>query len=200
MATTSEVSAMRRALGLAVTPGVPTGPNPRVGCVLLGPDGAVLAEGYHRGAGTAHAEVDALSRAGAAARGATAVVTLEHCDHTGRTGPCSLALLDAGVARVVYGQADPNPVAAGGAARLRTAGVDVEGGLLADQAAAVNEAWTVAVSRGRPYVTWKTATTLDGRTAAADGTSGWITGPAARGDVHRLRSEVDAVADGRRSD
>jgi diaminohydroxyphosphoribosylaminopyrimidine deaminase/5-amino-6-(5-phosphoribosylamino)uracil reductase len=196
MASATEVAAMRRALALATTPGVPTGPNPRVGCVLLGPDGSVVAEGYHRGSGTLHAEVDALARAGAAARASTAVVTLEPCDHTGRTGPCSVALVEAGVRRVVFAQADPNPVAAGGAARLRAAGVDVEGGVLADEAATVNEEWTVVVTAGRPFVTWKTATSLDGRSAAADGSSRWITGPTARADVHRWRALVDAVVVG----
>src|SRR5687767_5427620 len=136
--TTSEAErrAMRRALQLATTPGVPLGPNPRVGCVLLDPDGTTLAEGFHRGAGAPHAEVDALSAAGEAARGSTAVVTLEPCNHTGRTGPCSEALVAAGVRRVVYAQADPNPAARGGADRLRDAGIEVDGGLLAGEAAA----------------------------------------------------------------
>jgi diaminohydroxyphosphoribosylaminopyrimidine deaminase/5-amino-6-(5-phosphoribosylamino)uracil reductase len=191
-----ELAAMRRALELAATPGVPLGPNPRVGCVLLARDGAVVAEGHHRGAGTAHAEVDALAAAGARARGATAVVTLEPCDHTGRTGPCSEALLAAGVARVVVAQLDPNPVAAGGAQRLRAAGVEVETGVLADEAAALNEAWTFAVTHGRPWVTWKAASTLDGRIAAADGTSRWITSAPARAEVHELRAAVDAVVVG----
>lgn len=191
-----ELAAMRRALELAATPGVPLGPNPRVGCVLLAPDGAVVAEGFHRGAGTPHAEVIALSRAGEAARGATAVVTLEPCDHTGRTGPCSRALLDAGVARVVVAQLDPNPVAAGGAQRLRAAGVEVEVGVLADEAARLNEAWTFAVTHGRPFVIWKAAATLDGRIAAADGTSRWITSAEARAEVHDLRAAVGAVVVG----
>jgi diaminohydroxyphosphoribosylaminopyrimidine deaminase / 5-amino-6-(5-phosphoribosylamino)uracil reductase len=190
---TIETDAMRRALALAATPGVPLGPNPRVGCVLLAPDGSLVGEGHHRGAGTPHAEIDALARAGARARGATAVVTLEPCDHTGRTGPCSRALLDAGVARVVFAQADPNPLAAGGADTLRAGGVEVEGGLLAAEAAALNEAWTFAVTHGRPFVTWKAAATLDGRIAAADGSSRWITSAAARAEVHELRSAVDAV-------
>jgi diaminohydroxyphosphoribosylaminopyrimidine deaminase/5-amino-6-(5-phosphoribosylamino)uracil reductase len=184
---------MRRALVLAVTEGVPRGPNPRVGCVLLDAEGRTIAEGYHRGAGTAHAEVAALAVAGAAARGATAVVSLEPCDHTGRTGPCSTALIQAGVARVVFGQVDPNPLAAGGERRLSAAGVEVVGGVLAEQAAAVNEAWTFAISHRRPMVTWKVASTLDGRIAAADGSSRWITGPEARAQVHALRAEVDAV-------
>lgn len=192
----AEVEAMHRALELAATQGVPLGPNPRVGCVLLGPDGAPIAEGYHRGAGTAHAEAAALAAAGPAAAGATAVVTLEPCNHTGRTGPCAQALIGAGVARVVYGQADPNPLAAGGAAALAEAGVAVVGGLLADEAAALNEAWAFAVTQGRPMVTWKVATTLDGRVAAADGSARWITGPQARAEVHALRSRVGAVVVG----
>ena len=196
MASSTETGAMRRALALAATPGVPLGPNPRVGCVLLAPDGTLVAEGFHRGAGSPHAEVAALAAAGDAARGSTAVVTLEPCAHTGRTGPCADALLAAGVARVVFAQADPNPVAAGGAARLRAAGVDVEAGLLADEAASLNEVWTFAVTRGRPFVTWKTATTLDGRVGAPDGSSRWITSPQARAEVHALRALVDAVVVG----
>ncbi len=192
----SETDAMRRALVVAASPDAPLGPNPRVGCVLLAPDGTVLAEGHHRGAGTPHAEIDALARAGAAARGATAVVSLEPCNHTGRTGPCARALITAGVVRVVYAQADPNPVAAGGAETLRTAGLDVEGGLLADEAAVLNPAWTFAVTHGRPFVTWKAASTLDGRIAAADGTSRWITSAAARAEVHELRAAVDAIVVG----
>ena len=193
---TTETDAMRRALGLAASLGVPHGPNPRVGCVLLDTDGAIVADGRHRGIGTAHAEVDALRQAGDAARGGTAVVTLEPCNHTGRTGPCADALVAAGVARVVFAQTDPNPVAAGGAATLRAAGVEVEGGLLADEAEALNVAWTFAVTHGRPFVTWKAAATLDGRIAAADGTSRWITSELARAEVHELRAEVDAVVVG----
>lgn len=192
----AERRAMTRALELARTPGVPLGPNPRVGCVLLGPDGVVVAEGYHRGAGTPHAEADALARAGAAARGTTAVVTLEPCDHTGRTGPCSRALVDAGVARVVLAQPDPNPDAAGGTATLLAAGVDVEAGLLAAEAEHVNRAWTFALAHHRPLVTWKLAATLDGRSAAADGTSRWISSSAARLDTHRLRAEADVILAG----
>jgi diaminohydroxyphosphoribosylaminopyrimidine deaminase/5-amino-6-(5-phosphoribosylamino)uracil reductase len=191
-----ELAAMRRALALAATPGVPLGPNPRVGCVLLAPDGSVLAEGFHRGAGAPHAEVDALSRAGADAEGATAVVTLEPCNHSGRTGPCSEALLSAGVSRVVFAQADVNPVAVGGADRLRAGGVVVEGGLLADDARALNRAWTFAIDHGRPFVTWKLAASLDGRSAAADGTSRWISSTAARRDTHLLRSLCDAIVVG----
>ena len=194
----AEQRAMRRALELAGTSGVPLGPNPRVGCVLLDPDGSEVAEGYHRGAGTAHAEAAALAQlreagAGDAARGTTAVVTLEPCNHTGRTGPCSQALIEAGVARVVFAQPDPNPVARGGEDALRAAGVDVAFGLLERDARALNRAWTFAMEHGRPFVTWKLAATLDGRSAAADGSSRWITGEPARRDVHRLRAECDAI-------
>ncbi|MBI1377459.1 MAG: bifunctional diaminohydroxyphosphoribosylaminopyrimidine deaminase/5-amino-6-(5-phosphoribosylamino)uracil reductase RibD [Frankiales bacterium] len=194
-----ERAALARAVELAATPGVPHGPNPRVGAVLLAPDGTVVAEGFHRGAGTPHAEADALARAGDRAAGTTAVVTLEPCNHTGRTGPCAQALVAAGVARVVFAQSDPNPVAAGGARTLAAAGVDVASGAqavgaeLLAAAEALNEAWTFAMRHGRPFVTWKAAATLDGRIAAADGTSRWITSSPARADVHALRAQVDAV-------
>ncbi|PTT16001.1 bifunctional diaminohydroxyphosphoribosylaminopyrimidine deaminase/5-amino-6-(5-phosphoribosylamino)uracil reductase RibD, partial [Microbacterium sp. HMWF026] len=183
MASAVEIDAMRRALQLARRG--PRGLNPQVGAVILSPDGDVLAEGYHRGAGTAHAEVDALSQlAPGAARGATAVVTLEPCNHTGRTGPCALALIEAGVARVVYALDDPTDAASGGAARLRAAGVDVESGAEAAAAAEVVHDWVHLQRAGRPRVTVKWAQSLDGRAAADDGTSQWITGPAARRDVH----------------
>ncbi|HEU5037171.1 MAG TPA: bifunctional diaminohydroxyphosphoribosylaminopyrimidine deaminase/5-amino-6-(5-phosphoribosylamino)uracil reductase RibD [Nocardioides sp.] len=189
----AEQAAMRRALELAATPGVPLGPNPRVGCVLLDEHGVTVAEGRHRGAGTPHAEADALARAGDRARGATAVVTLEPCNHQGRTGPCAPALVEAGVRRVVFAQADPNPEAAGGAETLRAAGVDVESGLLADESGLLNRSWTFGIRHGRPFVTWKFATTLDGRSAAADGTSRWVSSPAARLDTHRLRAACDVM-------
>jgi diaminohydroxyphosphoribosylaminopyrimidine deaminase / 5-amino-6-(5-phosphoribosylamino)uracil reductase len=188
-----ERAAMKRALMIAATPGVPRGPNPRVGCVIMDPAGFFLAEGYHQGAGFPHAEANALRAVGDQARGATAVVTLEPCAHWGRTGPCTQALIAGGIRRVVYAQADVNPVAAGGAAALRAAGVDVEGELLGDEAAELNPFWTFAMTQGRPYVTWKLAASLDGRSAAADGTSRWITAPQARADVHRLRAECDVV-------
>lgn len=191
--TEAERGAMRRALALAVTPGVPVGPNPRVGCVLLDDQGTVLAEGFHRGAGTPHAEAHALAEAGESARGATAVVTLEPCNHTGRTGPCAEALIRAGVRRVVYAQPDANPVAVGGAGRLRSAGIEVEGGLMIEDAQEINRAWTFAIARRRPFVTWKFATTLDGRSAAADGTSRWVSSRAARLDTHRLRALCDTM-------
>ena len=189
----NEIQAMRRAIALAATPGVPLWPNPRVGCVLLTPDGTVIAEGHHRGAGTPHAEADALNRAGDSARGATAIVTLEPCNHTGRTGPCAQRLIDAGVERVVYAQSDPNPIASGGAETLRAAGIEVESGLLAEESRAVNRVWSRATEVQRPFVTWKFATTLDGRSAAADGSSRWVSNTAARRDTHRLRAECDVI-------
>jgi diaminohydroxyphosphoribosylaminopyrimidine deaminase/5-amino-6-(5-phosphoribosylamino)uracil reductase len=192
--TQTEQAAMRRALVLASTPGVPMVPGVRrVGCVLLSDDGSTVAEGWHRGAGTAHAEADALAQAGEAARGTTAVVTLEPCNHTGRTAPCAPALIGAGVRRVVFAEPDPNPVAAGGAETLRAAGIEVECGLLLAEAQALTRVWTLAVERGRPFVTWKFATTLDGRSAAADGTSRWVSGRAARLDTHRLRALCDVM-------
>jgi len=189
----TERQAMRRALDIAATPGVPLGPNPRVGCVLLAGDGSVVAEGFHRGAGTPHAEAAALAEAGDAARGTTAVVTLEPCNHTGRTGPCARALVEAGVRRVVVAQRDPNPLARGGTETLEAAGVDVVHGVMTDEARHLNRAWTFAVEHGRPFVTWKLATTLDGRSAATDGTSRWISSLAARRDTHRLRGECDVM-------
>lgn len=195
MASTAEHDAMRRALAIARKG--PRGVNPQVGAVLLAPDGRVLAEGWHRGAGTPHAEVDALSKLSPAdARGATAVVTLEPCNHTGRTGPCSEALIAAGVARVVYSISDPGDHSSGGAERLRAAGVQVEAGLLAEEAEQLLESWLTVQRLGRPHVTVKWAQSLDGRAAAADGTSRWITGPAARADVHRRRAASDAIIAG----
>ncbi|MGD8194249.1 bifunctional diaminohydroxyphosphoribosylaminopyrimidine deaminase/5-amino-6-(5-phosphoribosylamino)uracil reductase RibD [Herbiconiux sp. P18] len=196
----AESAAMRRALSLALG-GPRHGVNPQVGCVLLDADGTVLAEGRHEGAGTPHAEVAALtalagSHGASAARGATAVVTLEPCDHQGRTGPCSTALIEAGVSRVVYAVADPGVASAGGGERMRAAGIEVVSGI---EAPAVEEAirpWLTAMRLQRPFVTVKWAASLDGRAAAEDGTSQWITGPAARADVHLRRSEADAIVVG----
>ncbi len=185
--------AMREALALAQAPDAPYGANPRVGCVIVDEHGVVVGRGHHRGAGTPHAEVDALRDAGDRAAGATAVVTLEPCRHTGRTGPCVTALIDAGVSRVVFAQADPTAEAGGGAQVLRDAGVAVAGGLLADEATAVNEAWTFAVTHGRPLVTWKCAVSLDGRVADAQGGPTAITSAPARRAVHELRSQVGAI-------
>lgn len=191
-----ELAAMRRAISLAALGLGSTSPNPVVGCVIVDASGETVGEGYHQHAGGPHAEVHALRAAGAQARGATALVTLEPCNHTGRTGPCAQALIDAGIARVVYAVGDQNPAATGGAQRLRTAGVDVRAGLLEDEAAEGNAAWLTSVRLGRPHITWKYAATLDGRIAAADGSSRWITSAEARADVHRLRAECDAVVVG----
>ncbi|KTS90883.1 DeoR faimly transcriptional regulator [Microbacterium testaceum] len=195
MASAVEIDAMRRALQLARRG--PRGLNPQVGAVILSPTGEILAEGYHRGAGTPHAEVDALSQlAPGTARGATAVVTLEPCNHTGRTGPCAVALIDAGVGRVVFALDDPTAAAAGGADRLRAAGVDVERGVEKDAAEELVHDWVALQRTGRPHVTVKWAQSLDGRAAADDGTSQWVTGPAARRDVHSRRAAADAIVAG----
>jgi diaminohydroxyphosphoribosylaminopyrimidine deaminase/5-amino-6-(5-phosphoribosylamino)uracil reductase len=196
MARVSTDEAMERAIGLAARGLGSTSPNPVVGCVLLDAAGQIVGEGFHAYAGGPHAEIVAMAQAGERARGGTAVVTLEPCNHTGRTGPCTTALIQAGVARVVVGVPDPNPAAAGGAAALREAGIAVEMGVREAAAEAGNIAWLTSVRRGWPYVIWKYAATLDGRSAAADGTSMWITSEAARMDVHALRGRVDAVIAG----
>lgn len=188
-------AALRHALDLARR-GPVVGGNPQVGCVLIDEAGEVVAEGWHRGAGTPHAEVDALARLAEASRpsaGLTAVVTLEPCDHTGRTGPCSEALIAAGVSRVVFAVSDPGPDSGGGAERLRAAGVEVIGGVLAEEVELALHEWLTAVRRGRPWITVKWASTLDGRAAADDGTSQWITGAAARQRVHEQRAANDAI-------
>lgn len=186
--------AMRRALALAAR-GPAVGDNPQVGCVLLDDTGAIVSEGWHLGVGTAHAEVDALSKV-ADARGLTAVVSLEPCNHTGRTGPCALALIEAGVARVVFAVADPGDRAGGGGDRLRDAGIAVEQGVLSHEAEELLHPWLTSARLGRPFVTVKWASSLDGRAAAADGTSRWITGDAARRRVHEQRALHDAIAVG----
>ncbi|MGY1830413.1 bifunctional diaminohydroxyphosphoribosylaminopyrimidine deaminase/5-amino-6-(5-phosphoribosylamino)uracil reductase RibD [Geodermatophilus sp. SYSU D01180] len=184
--------ARARALGESVLG--TTSPNPPVGAVVLDAGGAVVGEGATSPPGGPHAEVHALRRAGEHARGGTAVVTLEPCAHTGRTGPCADALLAAGIARVVVAVPEPTGLAGGGAERLRAAGVDVEVGV--EQQAAEEgalAAWLTGARAGRPHVVWKVGTTLDGRVAAADGTSRWITGETARAAVHALRARCDAV-------
>lgn len=192
-----EADAMRRAIELSRR-GPAHGPNPRVGCVILDASGRVIAEGWHRGRGTAHAEVRALDALSdrALAAGATAIVTLEPCNHTGSTGPCSEALIAAGIDRVVYAVADPGASSSGGAQRLRAAGIQVEEGVLGDEAAENIRPWLTAMRRGTPFVTVKWASSLDGRVAAADGSSRWITGAAARADVHRRRAESGAIVVG----
>lgn len=174
-----------------------TYPNPPVGAVILDADGEVAGVGATQPPGGPHAEVVALRRAGTRAAGGTAVVTLEPCNHHGRTPPCVDALLAAQVSSVVYAVADPNPVAAGGAARLGESGVTVTAGVLADVVAGgVLREWLHKQRTGKPHVTWKFATSVDGRSAAADGSSQWITSEAARADVHRRRAVADAIVVG----
>src|SRR6266567_5197843 len=189
---------MRRALDLAARGLFTTTPNPRVGCVIVR-DGRVIGEGWHERAGEAHAEVRALADVqarGGTARGATIYVTLEPCNHTGRTPPCTDALLAAGIVRAVVAMRDPNPLAARGAERLAGAGVAVEQGLLEDEARELNVGWIKRVQEGRPWVRVKIAASLDGRTALENGASQWITGPAARADGHRWRARSCAILTG----
>jgi diaminohydroxyphosphoribosylaminopyrimidine deaminase/5-amino-6-(5-phosphoribosylamino)uracil reductase len=186
--------AMRRAVALSRRALGTTSPNPAVGAVILDRAGELVGEGWTRPPGGPHAEVVALEQAGSRARGGTALVTLEPCRHTGRTGPCTDALLRAGVARVVVGHPDPTAQAGGGAEVLRAAGIEVAHAPLPGDTPL--EPWLVSRRTGRPFVTWKYAATLDGRSAAADRTSRWITSPPARTDVHRLRAEADAVVAG----
>ncbi|QYB08214.1 bifunctional diaminohydroxyphosphoribosylaminopyrimidine deaminase/5-amino-6-(5-phosphoribosylamino)uracil reductase RibD [Rhodococcus sp. USK10] len=190
-------AAMQIAIGAAESARGFTSPNPAVGAVVLDAAGRIAGVGMTQPPGGPHAEVVALREAGDAARGGTAVVTLEPCNHTGRTGPCSRALLDAGVVAVHYAVGDPNPEAAGGAETLVSAGVEVTSGLRAqDVERGPLRAWLHRQRTGRPHVTWKYAATLDGRSAAADGTSRWITGPEARERVHADRAKLDAIVVG----
>ncbi|NIM28393.1 MAG: bifunctional diaminohydroxyphosphoribosylaminopyrimidine deaminase/5-amino-6-(5-phosphoribosylamino)uracil reductase RibD [Gammaproteobacteria bacterium] len=187
---------MSRALELAARGLYSADPNPRVGCVLV-QAGEIVGEGWHARAGEAHAEVNALRAAGERARGATVYVTLEPCCHHGRTGPCTEALLAAGVSRVVAATIDPDPRTAGsGLEALRARGVEVSSGVLEDQARALNVGFLTRHTRGRPFVRIKMAASLDGRTAMADGESKWITGPAARRDAQHLRARSSAIVTG----
>ena len=187
---------MRRALELATRGWGRVSPNPLVGCVLVR-DGRVVGEGWHEGPGTEHAEAMALRLAGERAAGATAFVTLEPCDHHGRTPPCARALIAAGVEGVIAATGDPNPIVDGSGFRaLRDAGLTVEEGLLADDAIRQNLAFRTHVRSGRPFVVLKMASSLDGKAAARDGSSTWITGEEARADVQRLRAWSDAVVVG----
>jgi diaminohydroxyphosphoribosylaminopyrimidine deaminase/5-amino-6-(5-phosphoribosylamino)uracil reductase len=187
---------MARALELAGRGLWTTDPNPRVGCVIAVGE-RVIAEGWHERAGGAHAEAIALGRAGPAARGATAYVTLEPCCHHGRTPPCTDALITAGVRRVCFAIRDPNPrVSGGGIEQLEAAGVAVTGGVLASEARALNPGFFSRMERGRPWLRLKMAASLDGRTALPDGSSRWITGEAARADVQQLRARASAIMTG----
>ncbi|PKN27886.1 MAG: riboflavin biosynthesis protein RibD [Deltaproteobacteria bacterium HGW-Deltaproteobacteria-22] len=189
---------MKRALKLAARGAGRTAPNPPVGAVVV-KGGRVLGEGFHPKAGAPHAEVFALAAAGPAARGATLYVTLEPCAHTGRTPPCTLAILQAGLARVVYCVSDPNPLAAGGAAMLAGAGVEVIGGVLAPQGRELLAPFLSAVLRRRPFVELKMAGSLDGRAADRFGASRYITSEASLRRVHRMRDRADAVLVGGRT-
>jgi diaminohydroxyphosphoribosylaminopyrimidine deaminase/5-amino-6-(5-phosphoribosylamino)uracil reductase len=184
---------MRRAFRLAERGRGLASPNPPVGAVVVR-DGEAVAEGFHRGPGTPHAEIVAIEAAGELTRGATLYVTLEPCTHQGRTPPCAPRVIAAGFAHVVVGATDPNPAVDGrGIAALRDAGIEVEAGVLEADADRLIQAFSKHVRTGRPFVTAKMAISLDGRAAAADGSSQWITGPSARRDAHRLRAEADAI-------
>lgn len=195
MTGTTDAQYMARAIQLAKQGWYTARPNPRVGCVIVN-DGAVVGEGWHHRAGEAHAEVNALAQAGELSQGATAYVSLEPCSHQGRTPPCTGALITAGIARVVYGLADPHVIASGGIAQLQTAGITVSGPLLEAEALAVNPGFVKRCKTGLPRVTLKMAASLDGRSAMASGESQWITGPAARRDVQRLRAQSCAIVTG----
>jgi diaminohydroxyphosphoribosylaminopyrimidine deaminase/5-amino-6-(5-phosphoribosylamino)uracil reductase len=189
---TSYQDAMRHALALALN-GPAHGVNPQVGAVILDRTGKIIAEGWHMGSGTPHAEIVALAQLAIIPDGATAVVTLEPCNHTGKTGPCAQALIKAGISRVVYASSDVGGVSAGGASTLREAGIEAIGGVLAAEADEQNRVWIQSTKQGRPFVTLKWATSLDGRAAANDGTSQWISGPESRAESHVRRSQVDAI-------
>lgn len=183
---------MREALVLACDPQAPRGRNPRVGCVIVDDRGQVVGRGFHRGSGTAHAEIAALEDAGDRARGATAVVSLEPCRHVGRTGPCVAALIDAGITRVVYAIDDPTD-AGGGSSVLTEAGCEVIGGVMVEEATAVNREWLIASARGWPFVRLKMAVSIDGRVAGPAGEELALTGEEARRYVHSLRASAQAV-------
>ena len=186
--------AMQRAISMGEKGLGKTAPNPIVGAVIIDSTGNVVGEGFHdRVNSPDHAEVVAIKAAGAKAKGATIVVSLEPCNHTGSTGACVQAIIDAGITTVVFAVSDPNPVASGGADALRAAGITVVAGVLEAQAAFSNRAWLMKIKKNRPFFTWKVAATLDGKVAAADGTSKWITNEASRGDVQVLRRQADAI-------
>ena len=184
---------MRRALALAEDSLGCCWPNPAVGCLLV-KDDEIVGQGATQPGGRPHAEIVALAEAGAAAKGATAYVSLEPCSHEGKSGPCAKAMIEAGLARVIYSLEDPNPEVKGqGAAMLRQAGLEVVSGLLAEEARQLNEGFFLTISEGRPRVLLKLATSLDGRIATAGGISKWITGDEARQAAHRLRAASDAI-------
>ena len=182
---------MQHAIDLAKKGQSLTYPNPIVGAVIADAQGKIISEGFHQG--TDHAEVIAIKNAKSIPTDATLYVTLEPCNHFGKTPPCTEAIIAAGIKNVVFATADPNPIASGGANKLKAAGIKVTGGLLANEASLANRAWLTKIEKGRPRFIWKIASTLDGKVAAADGSSKWITSESARADVAKLRASSDAI-------
>ena len=187
---------MSRAIELASKVDLSRDINPRVGAVIVDANGNVVGEGWHEGSGTVHAEVMAIAQAGSKAAGATLYCTLEPCNAQGKTGPCAQAVIAAGITKVVIGQTDPHKAMSGGVKTLQDAGIEVEVGVQEDSATALNPSWIFAQQNNRPWVVWKTATTLDGFVAAEDGTSKWITGEPARERVQEIRASVGAILTG----
>ena len=186
--------AMQRAIALSEKGLGKTAPNPIVGAVIIDATGKIISEGFHdRMNSDEHAEVVAIKAAGNKAHGATIVVTLEPCNHTGKTGPCTQASIDAGISTVVFAVSDPNAIASGGADKLHAAGIKVVEGVLKEEAALSNRAWLMKIKKSRPFFTWKVAATLDGKVAATDGTSKWISNETSRADVQTLRRQSDAI-------
>ena len=185
---------MQRAIALSEKGLGKTAPNPIVGAVIIDAQGNLISEGFHdRITNNDHAEVVAIKAAGNRTQGATIVVTLEPCNHIGKTGPCTQAIIDAGISTVVFAVNDPNAIASGGADKLRAAGITVIDGVLKEEAALANRAWLMKIKKNRPFFIWKVAATLDGKVAATDGTSKWISNETSRADVQTLRRQSDAI-------
>ena len=187
---------MSRAIELASKVDLSRDINPTVGAVIVDASGTIVGEGWHNGSGTVHAEIMAIAQAGSKAVGATLYCTLEPCNAQGKTGPCAQAVIAAGITKVVIAQADPHRAMSGGVKTLQAAGIEVEVGLLQDSAIDLNASWNFAQENNRPWVIWKTATTLDGFVAAEDGSSKWITGEPARERVQEIRASVGAILTG----
>ena len=187
---------MSRALELAISADLVRDTNPIVGTVIVDDAGNIVGEGFHNGSGSAHAEVVAIAQAGEKAKGATLYCTLEPCNAQGKTGPCAQAIIAAGISKVIIAQRDPNVAMAGGAQTLINAGITVDFDVMTDQARELNASWNFAHENHRPWVIWKTATSLDGFISAADGTSQWITGEPARERVQEIRASVGAIVTG----
>lgn len=196
MSSEARESFMLRAIDLAQSVDLTRDVNPRVGAIVVSASGEVVGEGFHLGSGTPHAEVVALNQAGSSAKGATLYCTLEPCNAQGKTGPCAQAIIAAGIANVVIAQHDPNANMAGGEQTLQAAGINVESGVLESSARDLNQSWSFAQENKRPWVVWKTATTLDGFVAATDGSSKWITSELARARVQEIRKSVGAIVTG----